>query len=120
MSRIPPSFSGGLVCANADVADNASIDAIRHEKTRFMEALPGIGRIGCGLYFRWLGSCRKASAAARRGTDGVLRLGVARISRKAEWSVDAGCNRRGRACPGHPRLSRLSETKSWMPGTSPA
>src|SRR5712671_4363897 len=27
--------------------------------------------------------------------------------------------RHGRACPGHPRLSCLSEVKTWMPGTRP-
>jgi hypothetical protein len=28
-------------------------------------------------------------------------------------------SRHGRACPGHPCLSSLSEAKTWMPGTSP-
>jgi hypothetical protein len=27
--------------------------------------------------------------------------------------------RHGRACPGHPRLSRCWPVKTWMPGTSP-
>src|SRR5579863_6699506 len=27
--------------------------------------------------------------------------------------------RHGRACPGHPRLSKLIAAKTWMPGTSP-
>jgi hypothetical protein len=27
--------------------------------------------------------------------------------------------RHGRACPGHPRIWRVQESKTWMPGTSP-
>src|SRR3954451_20268855 len=28
-------------------------------------------------------------------------------------------SRHGRACPGHPRLSRCQSSKTWTPGTSP-
>ena len=40
MSRMPPSFSGGLLCANALVAASASTEAKTPERTRFIRNLP--------------------------------------------------------------------------------
>ena len=51
MSRMPPSFSGGFVCARAAVADNASTDARTPENIRLMKTSLRTGRIPCGLNF---------------------------------------------------------------------
>src|SRR5688572_95843 len=50
MSRMPPSFNGGLVCAKADVADSASTDAASNEKTRFMGASLGLTALAAALF----------------------------------------------------------------------
>src|SRR6188768_569402 len=49
MSRMPPSFSGGFVCAKTALADSTSTDARTPENTRHMETSLPTGRIRCGL-----------------------------------------------------------------------
>src|SRR6267378_1767809 len=48
---MPPSFNGGLPCANAADAAIASTDARTPERIRFMEASLRTGRIACGVGF---------------------------------------------------------------------
>src|SRR5215208_634129 len=70
MSRMPPSFSGGLPCANAPVAANARPNANTVETTRFMKASLCACRIDCGLLF----DCRDhAACACQRQAAGAKR-----------------------------------------------
>src|SRR4051812_23897396 len=66
MSRMPPSFSGGLLCAMAAVAASPSNEAKTPERTRFIEASLSTGRIVLRPLCPSPRSCRKRSAAASR------------------------------------------------------
>src|SRR5215212_6951619 len=58
MSRMPPSFSGGLPCAIAPLAATASPKASPKaetpERTRLMKPPFRHAALFCGLYFDWL------------------------------------------------------------------
>jgi hypothetical protein len=58
---------------------------------------------------------------------GTKRTSRAGLAMSVDWGskrspgepTDMSRFRHGRACPGHPRLSCLTEAKTWMPGTRP-
>src|SRR2546421_7978310 len=64
---MPPSFSGGLLCAIASVAATASPKAKTPERTRFMKPPFRHAALFCGLYFDWLdhAACAWQRQAAR-------------------------------------------------------
>src|SRR5207237_523921 len=65
---MPPSFSGGLLCAIAPLAATASPTAKTPERTRFMKPPIRHAALFCGLYFDWLdhAACAWQRQAARR------------------------------------------------------
>jgi hypothetical protein len=67
---MPPSFSGGLLCATAAVAASTSADAKTPDSTRFIAAPSRTCRIHWRPRFLLLRSCRKRSAAASAVTRG--------------------------------------------------
>jgi hypothetical protein len=82
---MPPSLSGGLLCATAAVAASASTDANTPENTRFIEASLRTCRIPCDLNF----SCGDHAVSHRqrqaaRHQRVMQTLWMARIFRKTE------------------------------------
>src|SRR5205814_3768623 len=83
---MPPSFSGGLLCAIAPVAATASAKAKTPERTRFMKPPFRHAALFCGLYFDWLdhAACACQRQAARRSRHRLIsspcvgRVGAAR------------------------------------------
>ena len=78
MSRIPPSFSGGLVCASdaVEMAAVAAMDSHKPrtlERIRFMEVSLERAASACGLT-SVRRSCRKRCAAASRGKPVPFRV----------------------------------------------
>ena len=80
MSRMPPSFSGGLPCASAAVADIASAAAKMPAKLCFMKSLPYRAALMAAWLFAIMphGCCRKharmratCAASARSALDGA-------------------------------------------------
>src|SRR5437764_13975955 len=65
---MPPSFSGGLLCAIAPLAATASPTAKTPERTRFMKPPIRHAALFCGPYFDWLdhAACACQRQAARR------------------------------------------------------
>src|SRR5215212_8424125 len=98
MSRMPPSFSGGLLCAIAPLAATASPKASPKaetpERTRFMKPPFRHAALFCGLYFDWLdhAACACQRQAGRRSRHRLVgfplrgegRVGVARRKTFAE------------------------------------
>src|SRR5437868_1431506 len=66
---MPPSFSGGLLCAIAPVAATASAKAKTPERTRFMKPPFRHAALFCGLYFELGRSCRMRLSAASRAPE---------------------------------------------------
>src|SRR5450631_60985 len=64
ISRMPPSFSGGLLCAIAAVAASTTADAKTPDSTRFIAAPSRTCRIRWRPRFPLPRSCRKRSVAA--------------------------------------------------------
>src|SRR5216684_2054954 len=64
MSRMPPSLSGGLLCANAAVAATASTEAKTPERTRFIKTSLLMPRLLSRPLIPLPRSCRNARAAA--------------------------------------------------------
>src|SRR5258708_34776182 len=71
---MPPSFSGGLLCAIAALAATASAAARTPERTRFIKASLSTAASSCSLYFCCLdhaASGGQRQAAARCGSHAV-------------------------------------------------
>ena len=79
MSRMPPSFSGGLLCASAAVADIASTAATMPVIALFMKASLFGCRIACGFEFcrrdhaAWINSGKALTFSAKRN-DATIAL----------------------------------------------
>jgi hypothetical protein len=85
---MPPSFSGGLLCAKAAVVDNARTDARTPENIRLIKASLRTGRIRGGLNsVAAIMPEGVGSGKALAGAGGMLLLCAAGIFRKAEWIV---------------------------------
>src|SRR4051812_40227621 len=80
---MPPSFSGGFVCASADVIETASAQARTPERARFMKTSLSNRRIACGF-----NSCCRDHAARLMQRQGTRRIGCNAYFRKAECLLE--------------------------------
>src|SRR5437667_7931717 len=91
MSRMPPSLSGGLLCAKAAVAATASTEAKTPERARFIKTSLSMPRLLSRPLIPLPRSCRNARAAAR--SPGRRPRALSCIFRKAEWPERIAGNR---------------------------
>src|SRR5205814_4467158 len=102
MSRMPPSLSGGLLCANAAVAATASTEAKTPERTRFIKTSQSLPRLLSQPRFRCLDH---AATPAQR--QGAARLGVMPDSLSAQPKVVDYVDRKSRSPEGLPSRARI-------------